>query len=191
MQKLNNIKVITVSAFLVALGVVAGFFKIPVSNILEIRIISIPLAPAGALFGPGIGAIVGMLSDLGGYVLAPTGPYFPGFTLSYGLTGAIFGLILRKGNEPAISVKRVAAAVIVNTLVVNLLLNSLWLNILYPGKGFYAVFTARIIKELIMVPVYIILISALLRPVVKYLKERPESVAPPAGNGIGNEGNDL
>ncbi len=191
MTKLKDSRVITVSALLVALGIISGFFKLPISNILEIRIVTIPLAVAGAIFGPGIGAIVGMLSDLGGYVLNSTGPYFPGFTVSYGLSGAIFGLILRKDGAPSTGIGRTVAAVIVNSLVVNLFLNSLWLNILYPGKGFYAVFTARIIKELVMIPVYVIIISAIIRPIIKYLNERPESAVPPAGNGIGNEGNDL
>ncbi len=196
MLELKNLRILTVSALLVALGIIAGFFKIPISNILEIRLMILPLAPAGALFGPGIAAIVGMLSDLGGYVLASTGPYFPGFTLSYGLNGVIFGLFLRPDQSGKISMTRIILSVVVNAVLVNLLLNSLWLNILYPGQGFTAVLTARIIKELIMIPIYVILIAALLKPIMKYFGGIMDSESihldgNPNIKGTDDEGNDL
>ena len=165
-MRLNDSKVLTVSALLVALGILAGFFKISISSILEIRLVSLPIALAGALFGPGIAAIIGMLSDLGGYVAAPTGPYFPGFTLSYGLTGMLYGLFLKAGDGNSVSLKRVILSVVANALLVNIVLNSLWLNILYPGQGFYAVMSARVLKEIIMIPVYVILIMAILNPML-------------------------
>ena len=48
------------------------------------------------LFGPGVGGAVGALSDILGYAVRPTGPYFPGFTVTAALSGVIFGLLLGK-----------------------------------------------------------------------------------------------
>ena len=167
MLELKKAKTLTVASLLVALGIIAGFFKLRITEILEIRFGTIPLAAAGAFFGPGVAAVVGVLSDLGGYVLMPTGPYFPGFTVSGAVTGIIFGLILGKKNNTDISIFRVTAAVIINTFIVNLIMNSIWLSILYGKRGILAVMSARLFKELVMIPINVVLIMAVLKPIAK------------------------
>jgi hypothetical protein len=47
-----------------------------------------------------------------------------------------------------------------------MLLNSLWLSMLY-GNGFIPVLTARIVKELVMIPVNTLMLAAVLQPVKK------------------------
>ncbi len=173
MSNLRNTKVLTAAALLTAIGIIAGFFKIPITNLIEIRFSSIPIAAAGALFGPGIAAIVGILTDIGGFIVKPTGPYFPGFTISSAVSGLIYGIMLhRKDNsQSAYSTKsfiiRIIAAELINAVVVSLLLNSLWLSILY-GKGFIASITARALKTFIMIPVNVILLTAILKPVSRF-----------------------
>lgn len=55
---------------------------------------TIPLVITGILFGPMAGALAGALADLIGYMLNPAGGvFFPGFTLSFALSGAIPGLV--------------------------------------------------------------------------------------------------
>ena len=108
MSNLRNTKVLTAAALLTAIGIIAGFFKIPITNLIEIRFASIPIAAAGALFGPGIAAIVGILTDIGGFLVKPTGPYFPGFTISGAVSGLIYGIMLHRkdNNQAAFSTKR-------------------------------------------------------------------------------------
>ncbi len=161
------------AALLTAIVIAASSIKIPISNILEIRFSTIPLAVSGNIFGPGIAAVIGIMSDLIGFVIWPTGPYFPGFTVSAMISGAIFGLLLHKkdGSFPGLS--RVILAVVINAAVVNLVLNSLWLAMLYGKGGFIAVLSARIIKELIMIPINILLISGIIKPVDALLKKHP------------------
>ena len=82
MSKLKDVRVLTGAAMLLAVSVILSFFKIPLTEVMEIRFANIPVAVAGMLFGPGVGGAVGALSDILGYVVRPTGPYFPGFTIT-------------------------------------------------------------------------------------------------------------
>ena len=168
---LKNIRILTIAALLVALSVVAGFFKFPISEVLEIRFTAVPIAVAGALLGPGIAAIVGGLADIGGFIIMPTGPYFPGFTISGIVGGIIFGLLLHSRGSARVSIGRILTAVILNTVVVNMILNSLWLTIMYGKGGFFAVISARILKEIVMIPINTILIAAILNPIARIMNK--------------------
>jgi len=79
----------------------------------------------------------------------PTGPFFPGFTISGILGGLIYGLVLYKRK---ITLPRVILANALVTVFVNMLLNTYWLTLLY-GSAYMAIFPARIIKELILLPI--------------------------------------
>ena len=171
MPGLKNIRTLTIAALLVALSVVVGFFKLPISEVLEIRFSAVPIAVAGALLGPGIAAMVGALADIGGFIIMPTGPFFPGFTVSGIISGIIFGIFLHSRGSARVNIGRILTAVILNTVIVNMLLNSLWLTILYGKGGFIAVVSARIVKELVMIPVNTILIAAILNSVVRITKK--------------------
>lgn len=58
---------------------------------------SIPLIMAGMMFGPVVGGITGVVSDIVGYMINPMGgAFFPGFTLSAALYGIISGLLFKK-----------------------------------------------------------------------------------------------
>lgn len=56
---------------------------------------SVPIILSGMLFGPLIGGITGVISDLLGYMMNPQGAYFPGFTLSAALFGIIPGVLYK------------------------------------------------------------------------------------------------
>ncbi|SFA89681.1 ECF transporter S component, folate family [Acetitomaculum ruminis DSM 5522] len=150
MSKLKNTFTLTTAAMLLALGILLGLFKLPINQFIEIRFASLPICIGGALFGPGIAAVIGAFSDIGGFIVRPTGPYFPGFTISGIITGIIFGIFLYK---KALTWKRVLLAQAVNTIVVNLLINSYWLTLLYGTKTYTALLIGRLPKELIMVPI--------------------------------------
>ena len=161
MSKLKNVRVLTTTSMMIAIAIILGFFKIPITNVIEIRFSQIPIAMESALFGPILGAIVGALADIGGYIVKPTGPYFPGFTISGLVSGLIFALVLYKKE---ISLKRVLLAEILYTLIVGLGFNTLWLSILY-GNTFWAFLMMRLAKELIMIPINTALMMVILKPV--------------------------
>ncbi|WP_044936343.1 folate family ECF transporter S component [Pseudobutyrivibrio sp. LB2011] len=150
MKKLTNTKTLTAAAMLSALGIVLGFFKIPINQLIEIRFGALPVEMAGQLFGPAVAGVVGGITDIGGYLVKPTGPFFPGFTFSSIVGGIIFGLML---HNKKITFARVLATQVVYTIVVGIILNSYWLDVLYFQNGYFATIMARLPKELIMIPI--------------------------------------
>ena len=164
MKKLMNTKTLTVAAMLTAIGIVLGFFKLPINQLIEIRFGSIPIAITGMMFGPGVAGVVGALTDIGGYWVHPTGPFFPGFTLSGIVSGIIFGVML---HGKKCTLPRIIAAEVVHTLIVGIIMNSYWLNLLYLKNGYLAAIVARLPKELVMIPVYTVIMYTVLNSLEK------------------------
>ena len=159
MKKLRDTNTLTLAAMLTALGIVLGFLKIPINQIIEIRFGSLPIGIAGMSLGPGIAAIVGALTDIGGYLVKPTGPFFPGFTISGIVSGLIFGFILYN-KKPTLA--RIVAAEAVHTLIVGIIMNTYWLDMMYIKKGFFVTLVARLPKELVMLPINILMLYIVL-----------------------------
>lgn len=164
MKKLMNTRTLTVAAMLTAVGIVLGFFKLPINQLIEIRFGSIPIALAGMMFGPGVAGVVGALTDIGGYLVKPTGPFFPGFTISGIMSGIIFGVML---HGKKCTLPRIFAAQVVHTFIVGTIMNSYWLSLLYLKNGYLAAIVTRLPKELIMIPVYTVLMYAVLNSLEK------------------------
>ena len=93
------------------------------------------------------------LADILKYIVKPTGPFFPGFTISGALSGIIYGMVLYK--KP-ITIKRIALANGLVMIFVNTILNTLWLKLLY-GNAFFAILPARFLKQIVMFPIYVAL----------------------------------
>ena len=80
----------------------------------------------------GFSGLFGAALDIIKYLIKPEGAFFPGFTVSAALGGIIYGAFLYRRK---LAIARVFAAQLTVKVFVNLLLNTLWLNMLY-GKGF-------------------------------------------------------
>jgi len=80
------------------------------------------------------------------------------------VTGVLFGCLLYR-HRPTLT--RILVSQIVYAILCGLLLNSLWLSILY-GNGFLPVVTARFVKELVMIPVNTAALMAVLTPVTRF-----------------------
>ena len=128
---------LAVLALLTALSVVLSRFLSIQTPVTKIGFSFLPIAFAGVLFGPVGGALAGGLADLIGALLFPIGAYFPGYTLTAALTGAIYGFAWHQKRTPL----RVIVAVLIKQLVCSLLLNTLWTSILY-HKGFMVYLTS-------------------------------------------------
>ena len=106
-------------------------------------------------FGPLLGAIGAACADIiGTLVFGGLGGYFAGFTISAFVGAFVYGLLFYKKD---ITVARIIIAVLVNVFLVDAVMNTYWLTLLYHAN-FWAIFPMRFVKELLMIPVQIILL---------------------------------
>lgn len=152
----TDTKTLTTLGVLLAMEIVlARFLSISAWNI-RVGFSFVPVAIAAIVYGPVAGAVVAGLGDFLGAILFPMGPYFPGFTVTAVLTGAVYGLFLHK----KISISGIVGAVGINQLILSLFLNSLWISILY-GSPYVPLLGTRIIQCAILVPVQFIVIHTM------------------------------
>lgn len=159
-------KIVFTSTMLACFIVLSRFFSIKII-ILVISFSFIPMIIIAYTLGYKYAALIGFLGDLIGALLFPMGEYFVGFTISATLSGLIYGLILHN-NKKEYKGKQLVIRLIISSsivcLIVNGLLNTLWLYII-TGKAFLALLPTRIIKELIMIPIIVITMTLLLKHV--------------------------
>ena len=151
-----NLGILVCVALLIALDVILTRFLSIQTQFLRIGFGFLPIAIAGMAFGPVWGGICGGVGDILGMIIYPSGAYFPGFTLTACLTGIIFGIFLfRKYNI----IRLIGAAAFV-CVILNLLLDTLWLDIMY-GSGYLALLPARAVKCFLNIPIYTVIIEVI------------------------------
>ena len=155
-HELKNVRSLAVTAMLLAVAVVLGFYTLQLTEYIKIGFAYIANELTGMMFGPVVGALMGGLADVLKYIVNPTGPFFPGFTISGVLGGLIYGCVLYK--RP-LSIKRIILANVLVMVLVNILLNTYWLTLLY-GSAYMALLPARILKQAIMLPIEVALFYA-------------------------------
>ena len=163
LRALSRTRTITTVGLLLAIQMVlSSYGVIEVTDSLKISLAHLALTPTAILFGPVAATLQGALSDILGFIIKPTGPYFPGFTLTNVLVGLVCGFILH-GQKP--SWWRCIAAVTISLAGLNLFLNSLWLHMLayVPDRGYFAWVTVRAPNYLVEVPVNTVLCYLLLQ----------------------------
>ncbi len=175
MEKISKTKKIILSALLLAMTIVLARFLSINTQLLVIGFSFVPMALSAIWLGPKYSAIICGLADLIGALLFPFGTYFVGFTISAICKGLIYGLVLYKRGEELTGkelIIRLIIACVLVILFVNILMDAIWLVVMY-NKAFIAVLSARVIPQLIMIPIQIITIFVLikaLRPITrKYL----------------------
>lgn len=98
-QNLKKVQSICLCGLFVAAYVALSFFSIKMTEFLEFRFAFLALAAAAACGGPVMGMAAGLTGDVISFFAAPqTGPFFPGFTISYAILGFLFGLILYRAK---------------------------------------------------------------------------------------------
>jgi len=165
----NQALILVKMALLVAIEVVLGRFLSIRTPIVTIGFGFVPIMLAAMLFGPARGAIVGGASDFLGAILFPIGAYFPGFTLTGALTGAIYGICLHK-RQPKL--RHAALAALLVNVVCSLCLDTLWLYIIM-NNGVLALLPTRLIKCAVMIPIQILVIQAVSQQVDSRLPVQP------------------
>lgn len=158
-REFRHVKTVTACGLMAALALILGSVSIDIGNYIRIGFSGIPNQLVDFLFGPVVGCLFSGALDILKFVLHPTGPFFPGFTLNAMLAGLIYGTAFYK--KP-ISLKRILAAEFIVALFLNVLLNTLWLSILY-GQAFLVLLPPRILKNMIMWPINSLILYLVLR----------------------------
>lgn len=161
----SNTKKIVILAFLVAISVILTRFCSINTDILRIGFGWLPAAIAGIMFGPIWAGAAYAVADVLGMMIFPSGSFFPGFTLTAFITGCVYGYMYKK--QP--SVKNIIIPVLIVCMVLNLILDTLWLKILL-GQGYFVLLPPRIIKCAVMVPIQFFLIQLCWKKIIPKVK---------------------
>lgn len=174
-MKIKNIRFITTGALLIAMDIILTriLYAIPIgfagSNIARVSLKFIPYSFAGAILGPvgaaitcAAGDILGVFVNNGGWSVNPL------FTLSAALSGVLYGIMLRRGFP---SVRQMVFAVFVNTVIIDLVVNTFLLSYVY-GINYVGVFlTARIVVYLILSVPYCFLSALMWKYISPFIKK--------------------
>lgn len=152
-------KTLVVAALMVALNIVLGYYTIWFSSYLRIGFGFVTQPIVAMLFGPLVACMTGMIQDVLSYILNPVGGYIPVYTLCVGISGMIYGLMLYR--KP-ITFTRVLSVKILVLVFSNILLNSIALAPTV-GSGFIGILPARIIKNLLLLPIQTVVVYLELR----------------------------
>ncbi len=164
-ENVSNIRIIVLTAFFIAMYCLFNMtFRIKVSENLNIMINYIPSSLCGMVGGPFVSLIYGFISDIIGFFLRPEYGFFPGYTISTMATSFIFSLFLFGAKHNFFLYIRIAISKICVNIFINIFLNCLWSQILF-GKGYFYYLATSIVKNIILLPVEIIIMCAVIVPV--------------------------
>lgn len=167
MQTKVSVKSVSFMGILVAMEIILARFSVHTWN-LKIGFSFVPIVVAAILYGPIQGGLVAAVGDVISAVLFPVGAYFPGFTLTAFLTGAVFGWFFRK----KVTLTNTILSVLAVQGIISQVMNTYWISFLY-GSPFGPLFLTRIGQTAVMCVVQavcILLIAEKLIPVLKKLE---------------------
>lgn len=162
-RKMKNPRVLTLCAMMMALNIILGYFTLRFTEFLRIGFGFITQPVVGMAFGPLICTITGMIQDIISLALNPTGAYIPAYTLSVGISGMFYGIIL---HNKKITLYRVFLAEFLVIFVGNILLNSIALAPTV-ASGFVGILPSRILKNLLLLPIQTVVSYLILKFVQK------------------------
>lgn len=161
-------------AVFVALTVAIKFIPAPPQTHGVFHLLAFPIILAGILLGWQAGFWVGAISDIICFMLFPSGPFFPGFTLTKAMTGAIPALVIGKREKNIINL---SWSIFCGQLITNILLVPAFQYILFKPtdnfvNGWLLFALPALWVQLIHVPIYVWLI----RSVLKYIDTKKGTV---------------
>lgn len=163
---------IAIIALLIAFKLVLSRFSVPISPENRLSFGFLGTALLGTLYGPWIAGFANAGSDLlSSAIFGSGGQFFIGFTFSAFLGGVFYGVFLYRDR---VNWYHILLAVLCNSLITNLFLNTLWVHWLYKTP-IIALLLARIPQNLIMGPlrfgvIYLLLNAPQLQGVLKRLR---------------------
>lgn len=150
-QELKKPRVLALAALFIALDVAISALFIPVPGAQNLRIYFTFLVKGlgGVIYGPIVGMLTGFIGDIAGFMLHPSGGFFPGYTLTAILSGLFYGLFFYRAK---VGIVRIILCKFSVNLLINVCLGSVWSAMLYE-KGYIFYLTSSIVKNGLLLPV--------------------------------------
>ncbi len=173
LRELKNTRCLAITALLIAVNIamdLAGLtVKLPPN--LRIGFGFLCNASIGMLFGPTVGMMAGVCTDVLGYFAGnlTMGAYFPGFTVTAVAGGLLWGLWLYPRR---LTVWRAIGAKACINLFCNIGLNTLWLT-MTGGEAMRALLVVRVPKNLLILPLEIVILYFAMRLVLRIYQTLP------------------
>lgn len=166
-QELKQVRTLTGVAMLLTMSVVISFTaSVRVTETIKIGLGYLITALLGMLYGPFTAALAAGAGDLIKYLLKPDGAYFFGFTLTAMLGGVVYGVFFYREK---CTIPRAIASKATVSLLLNCLLNTVWVSWLY-GMPFLGALGPRVIKNLMALPFEIVLLYIVLNGMNKVIQ---------------------
>ncbi|MBR4876062.1 MAG: folate family ECF transporter S component [Clostridia bacterium] len=172
LENARSLKTLVICALCMAMSIILGYFYIPITESLSIRFTYLATSTVGLVAGPVAALIYGAAVDLLDFMMHPGYTFFFGYTLS-AMVGAFFYAIFYYRQR--ITILRIVLCRLCVNLIVNVVMGAYWSNMLY-GKGFIYRMTTSFFKNIIMLPIEVIITIAffsLLLPAFKSARYIP------------------
>lgn len=172
LENARSLKTMVICALCMAMSIILGYFYIPITESLSIRFTYLATSTVGLVAGPVAALIYGAAVDLLDFMMHPGFTFFFGYTLS-AMVGAFFYAIFYYRQK--ITVLRILLCRLCVNLIVNVGMGAYWSNMLY-GKGFIYRVTTSFFKNIVMLPIEVIITVAffsLLLPAFKSARYIP------------------
>lgn len=161
-------RLICIAAMLIAIEIILDKTMVGSDQLVKIGFGFIGVALIGRLLGPWWGGIAMALSDIiANTILATSANFFIGFTIGAFISGMLAGMFLY--NQP-LSLVRQFIYQGIQILVTNIILNTLWLVMLY-HVSLAAILPIRLIKNVILFPIEAVVGFYVLVAVVRALHQ--------------------
>lgn len=169
--ELNYLQMGVLAAMLVALAVAINTFQLQITPLLRVKFVFLVTAVGAMIYGPVVAMLAGVATDIVGYLIAPFGAFFPGYTLSALLSGLVYALFLYRAK---ISPLRIFAAKLIVNVFINSLLGSLWRVAMdqTQEKGYLVHVTTSFIKNILLLPLEVTLLTVLIGAVAPFLVKK-------------------
>ena len=171
----RSVKVLVFAALMIAAANVLASFYFNVTPETRFSFGFLARSLCALVCGPVTMVVYGVAEDLLGYALAPTGMFFPGYTLSTVAGVLVYSLCFYRTR---ITVTRIVAANLIVNVFVNAVMGSWW-NVILRGNFFWFYFSTSIVKNLVtLVPkcVLMFVLFQALVPVLQRLNYLPRQV---------------
>ena len=168
----GSVRMLAVCAMFVALRVAIGALFIPVGENLRIYFTYAVTALGASIYGPLMALAEGFVSDILGYFIAPSGGFFPGYTLSAMLGSVTYALFFYQQKQSFLRI-------FLCRMTVNILIGSIWSAVLY-GKGYIYYVSKSVIKNIALLPAETIVVYTVFRtmnPLLRRMKLIPAEQA--------------